>query len=188
MNQLRDYSMKKSTLAGKKIAVLLADGFEEEEMTKPREALLKAGADIFLITPKGKKVRSWQHDKWGKYFKVNKNIKHVNPKDFDGLLLPGGVMNPDKLRTDQDIIKFITYFMKNKKPTAAICHGPWTLIETKTVKGMTLTSYHSIKTDLINAGAKWVNKKVVKDKNLVTSRSPKDLPAFNKEMVKLFIK
>jgi protease I len=178
----------KNLLDGMKIAILLSDGFEEVEMTKPREALINAGATTFLITPKGKKVKSWQHDKWGKYFKVNKHLKNANPKDFDGILLPGGVMNPDKLRTDKYAVKFVDYFLKNKKPIAAICHGPWTLIETNKIKGVKLTSYHSIKSDLINAGAKWINKKVVVDKNLVTSRSPKDLPAFNKELIKLFTK
>jgi protease I len=182
--------MKKSNnlLDGVRIAILLTDGFEESEMTKPREALINAGAETFLITPKGKNVKSWQHDKWGKHFKVNKNIKNANPKDFDGILLPGGVMNPDKLRTDKNAVKFVAYFFKNRKPIAAICHGPWTLIETGKLKGVKLTSYHSIKSDLMNAGAKWLNKKVVVDKNLLTSRSPKDLPAFNKELIKLFSK
>lgn len=176
----------KGVLEGKKIAILLTDGFEESEMTEPVEALKKAGAKTFLITPKGKKVRSWQHDQWGKYFKVNQHLKTANPKDFDGVVLPGGVMNPDKLRTDKLAVKFVDYFLKNKKPIAAICHGPLTLIETDKLKGLKLTSYHSIKSDLINAGAKWINKKVVVNKNLVTSRSPRDLPAFNKEIIKLF--
>ncbi len=178
----------KNTLQGKKIAILLTDGFEEVEMTKPREALIKAGAKTFIITPKGKKVKSWQHDKWGKNFKVSMNLKNALPKNFDGILLPGGVMNPDKLRTDKNAIKFVNYFLTHEKPIAAICHGPWTLIETGKIKDIKLTSYHSIKSDLLNAGAKWVNKKFVRDKNLLTSRSPKDLPVFNKEIIKLFIK
>lgn len=176
----------KKVLDGKQIAILLTDGFEESEMTKPVEALQKAGAKTFLITPKGTKVRSWQHDRWGKYFKVNLHLKNANPKEFDGVVLPGGVMNPDKLRTDQLAIKFVNYFFNHKKPIAAICHGPLTLIETGKLNGMTLTSYHSIKSDLINAGAKWINKKVVVNKNLVTSRSPEDLTAFNKEMINIF--
>jgi protease I len=175
-------------LTGKKIAILLTNGFEEVEMTKPREALLNAGAKTFLIAPEGNKVKSWRHDRWGKYFKVDKNLKNTNPGDFDAILLPGGVMNPDHLRTDKHAVKFVANFLKNNKPIAAICHGPWTLIETGKIKGMKLTSYHSIKSDLINAGAKWKNKKVVIDRNLVTSRSPKDLPAFNREIIKLFAK
>jgi len=180
--------MKKSnhSLEGMKVAILLTDGFEESEMTGPRKALIRAGAEIFIIAPKGKQVKSWQHDHWGKTFKVDRNLKNVKSNHFDALLLPGGVMNPDKLRVDKSAVKFVTSFMKNQKPIAAICHGPWILIETGQLKGRQLTSYHSIKSDLINAGAKWVNKKVVKDKNLVTSRSPKDLPAFNKEIVKVF--
>jgi protease I len=179
--------MKNSkSLKGKKIAILLTNGFEESEMTSPKKALEKAGATVYLISPKGKKVRSWRHDKWGKYFNVNDNINNVKPGFFDGLLLPGGVMNPDKLRSDKKAVKFANYFMQNKKAIAAICHGPLTLIETKKLNGRSLTSYHSIKTDLINAGAKWKNKKVLRDGNLVTSRSPKDLPAFNKEIIKLY--
>lgn len=180
--------MKKSKqpLNGTKIAILVTDGFEEVEMTKPKEALKKAGAKTILITPKGKKVKSWQHNKWGKYFKTDKNLNHLSPKQFDGLLLPGGVMNPDKLRINKSAIKFIQHFVNKKKPIAAICHGPWTLIEAGKIKGRKLTSYHSIKSDLINAGAKWKNKKVVRDRNLVTSRSPKDLPSFNKMIIKLY--
>lgn len=180
--------MKRKYLEGRKIAILLTDGFEEIEMTSPRKELEKAGASVFLITPKGKKVRSWQHDKWGKYFNVSTNINKVKPASFDGLLLPGGVMNPDKLRTNKNAVKFTNYFIKNKKAIAAICHGPLILIETGKIKGKSLTSYHSIKTDLINAGAKWKNKKVIKDGKLVTSRSPKDLPAFNREIIKLYQK
>jgi len=175
-------------LKGKKIAILLTDGFEEVEMTKPRDALKKAGAKVALITLKGKQVKSWRHDHWGKKFKTDALVKNANPNEFDGILLPGGVMNPDKLRSDKKAVKFLGAFVRKKKPIAAICHGPWTLVEACKLKGVKLTSYHSIKTDLMNAGAAWVDKEVVCDnkKNLVTSRSPKDIPAFNKEIVKHF--
>ena len=175
------------TLAGKRIAILLTDGFEESEMTEPYKALVKAGAKPFIITPKGSKVRSWLHNRWSKYFKVNYNLGKVKASQFDGIVLPGGVMNPDKLRVDKSAIRFIKHFLDANKPVAAICHGPWTLIETGKVKGLKLTSYHSIKSDLINAGAKWTNKKVVVDGKLVTSRSPDDLPAFNREMLKSYL-
>lgn len=180
--------MKKSNhkLKGYKIAIVLSSGFEEVEMTKPREALKKAGAKTYLISPDGGKVKSWRHDKWGKEFKVDMNIKNAKPGDFDGIVLPGGVMNPDKLRTDKKVVKFISHFMKSKKPVAAICHGPWTLVETGKLKGRKMTSYRSIKTDLVNAGASWADKKVIVDKNLVTSRTPKDIPAFNKAMISLY--
>lgn len=177
---------QKTKLNGIKIAILLTDGFEEIEMTDPKKALLKAGAKVHLVTPKGKTVKSWRHDHWGKAFKSDKNLKNAKANEYDGLLLPGGVMNPDKLRADKQAIKFVNHFLKNKLPIAAICHGPLVLIETKKLKGVSLTSYHSIKTDLINAGAKWKNKKVVRGKNIVTSRSPKDLPYFNKEIIKLY--
>lgn len=178
----------KRPLEGKKIAILLTDGFEEIEMTNPREQLKKAGAKTFLITPKHAKVKSWQHDKWGKYFAADTNLTITQAKTYDAILLPGGVMNPDKLRIDKKAVKFVTHFLQHKKPIAAICHGPWTLIETQKIKGLKVTSYHSIKSDLINAGAKWSNKKVVVDKQVLTSRTPKDLPAFNKAMIKLFAK
>lgn len=173
-------------LQGKNIAILLCDGFEEVEMTDPRKVLKKEGAKTYLITPKNKKVKSWRHDHWGKTFKVDVKLEKAKPSDYDGVLLPGGVMNPDQLRSNKKAVKFIKHFMQTKKPVAAICHGPWTLIETGKLQGVKLTSYHSIKTDLKNAGAKWKNKKVVTDKNLTTSRSPKDLPAFNKAIVKLY--
>lgn len=175
----------KSKLNGIKVAFLATDGFEEVELTQPREVLDKAGAETFLITPKATKIKSWQHTKWGKNFKADGTIK-MSPRDFDALVLPGGVINPDKLRSDKAVIKFIKHFVDSKKPIAAICHGPWTLVETGLVKGKTMTSYRSLKTDLENAGAKWVNKKVVRDKNLITSRKPDDLPAFNKMLLKVF--
>jgi len=173
----------KEKLQNLKIAVLLCDGFEETEMTKPREALIKAGATVHLITSKSKKVTAWLDGKWSKKYKIDVSLKNAKPSDYDALLLPGGVLNPDKLRTDKKTVQFVKSFLKNQKPIAAICHGPIILIETNQLKGRKITSYHSIKTDLINAGATWQNKSVVIDKNIITSREPKDIPAFNKAII-----
>ena len=163
--------MKQSKpLKGKKIVILLTDGFEEHEVTKPRKALKKAGATTLLVSPKGKIARSWQFNKWGKYFAIDKNISDLKLAEIDGLVLPGGVINPDKLRTDKKAIALVDHFLKNKKPVAAICHGPWTMIETGKLKGRTLTSYPSIKTDLINAGAKWKNMKMTVTKTRVFAK------------------
>jgi protease I len=173
-------------LKNKKVAVLLCDGFEESEMTKPRIALKKAGATVHLISLKTGKVKGWSHGKWTKPYKVDFTLGKVNASQYDALLLPGGVMNPDKLRSNKKAVNFVKSFMQKKKPVAAICHGPLTLIETKKLKGLKMTSYHSIKTDIANAGAIWQDKEVIVDKNLVTSREPKDIPAFNKAMIKKF--
>lgn len=170
--------MKKSKSL--KIAFLLCDGFEETEMTKPRAALIKAGAKVDLITFKQKKVKAWLHGDWSNTYPIDVDLTKANPNDYDALVLPGGVLNPDKLRASKKAIQFVNAFIKNKKLIAAICHGPITLIETGKLKGVTMTSYHSIKTDLENAGAKWVNKAVVVEKNFITSREPKDIPQFNK--------
>jgi len=169
-----------------KIAILVCDGFEEVEMTKPRIALKKAGATVDLISPDAKQVYSFRHDKWGKKFIVDANLETANPADYDAVLLPGGVLNPDKLRTYKSAIQFVNHFFKKKKPIAAICHGPLTLVETGHLKGRKMTSYPSIKTDLINAGAHWKNAQVVIDDNLVTSRQPHDIPAFNQAIIKVF--
>jgi protease I len=179
--------MKKS-LADISVAVLLCNGFEESEMTKPCEALRKAGATVDLITPKGTKVRGWSHGKWTKYYPVKMTLSKANPNDYDALLLPGGVMNPDTLRTSKEAVKFVDSFFKKNKPIAAICHGPLTLVETDKLKNRTLTSYHSIKTDIVNAGAKWKDKAVVIDDNLITSRQPGDIPSFNKAIIEAFAK
>lgn len=175
-------------MQGVKVAVLLCDGFEEVEMVKPRAALKKAGAEVFLITPNANQVKAWNHDHWTKKYSVDVKLEKANPADYDMVLLPGGVINPDKLRTSKEAIRFIAHFFKNKKIIAAICHGPWTLIETGQIKGKKMTSYHSIKSDMINAGAKWQNKKVVIDDLLITSRQPSDIPAFNKAMIDTFTK
>jgi len=173
-------------LKGKRVAILVEDGFEQVEMTEPREALDEAGAETTLISPRADKVKGWQHVKWGDEFDVDLPLADADPEDFDALLLPGGVMNPDKLRMNADAVRFVRAFDDAGKPIAAICHGPQTLIETGTVKHRTMTSYPSIKTDLLNAGANWVDQEVVADEGLVTSRKPEDIPAFNRKMIEEF--
>ncbi len=173
-------------LAGKKIAILVADGFEQEELVEPRNALKNAGAQALIVSPVKGKVRGWQHKEWGDTFPVDIPLEGADPSDFDGLLLPGGVMNPDVLRSNQSAVQFVRKFFAQGKPVAAICHGPWTLIDAGVVKGRQMTSYHSIKSDLINAGAKWVDQEVVVDNGLVTSRKPADIPAFNAKMIEEF--
>jgi protease I len=166
-----------------KIAVLLCDGFEQVEMTKPCAAFKKAGATVHLITPKGTTVRGWHHAKPAKKFPIDVKLSKAKPGNYDALVLPGGVMNPDTLRTSKSAIKFVDDFFKKDKLIAAICHGPLTLVETKKLKNRNMTSYHSIKTDIKNAGAHWKDKEVVIDGNLITSRQPKDIPAFNKAVI-----
>jgi protease I len=171
-----------------KIAIVVANGFEQSEMVEPKKALEKAGAKTIIISLKKGKVKGWKDKNWGDEFTVDKQIEEVKAEDFDGLLLPGGVMNPDTLRLYPSVINFIKGFVKANKPIAAICHGPWTLINAEAVKNRKITSWPSIKTDLINAGAKWVDQEVVKDGNLVTSRKPADIPAFNKTFIELLTK
>lgn len=171
-----------------RIAILLCDGFEEVEMTKPRSELKKQGAIVHLITPGASKVKACKHGTWTKEYNVDIELEEADPKDYEILILPGGVMNPDTLRTHKKAIQFINYFLVKKKILAAICHGPWSIIETKKLKNRKMTSYPSIKTDLINAGAKWTNKPVVIDKNLITSRNPNDLPVFCKAIMKEFLR
>lgn len=173
-------------LNGTRVAILVADGFEQVEMTEPRKALEQAGARTQLVSPASGQVRGWSHTEWGDTFKVDVALDQVNPNDFDALLLPGGVMNPDKLRMNPKAVQFVRAFFESGKPVASICHGPWMLIEAGVVKGRTLTSYESIKTDLINAGAKWVDREVIVDNGLVTSRKPDDIPAFNRKMIEEF--
>jgi len=174
------------TLAGKKIAILVADGFEQVELSKPREALDHAGAVTQIVSPAGKKVKGWNHTEWGEEMDVDVALKSADPGEFDALQLPGGVMNPDHLRMDPAAVKFVKHFFESGKPVAAICHAPWSLIEADVVRGRRITSWPSLKTDLRNAGAEWVDEEVVRDGNLVTSRKPDDIPAFNREMIALF--
>lgn len=175
-------------LTGKKIAILVANGFEQEELTEPKKALEKAGATTNIVSPEKNKVKGWKHTEWGDEFTVDVPLDEAQVKNYDALLLPGGVINPDKLRMNPQAVQFVHEFFKANKPIAAICHGPWTLINAEIVKGHQVTSWASIKQDLINAGAHWVDKEVVVDKKLVTSRKPDDIPAFNKEMIALFAK
>ncbi|HET6243001.1 MAG: type 1 glutamine amidotransferase [Bacteroidetes bacterium] len=169
-----------------KVAVLVADGFELSEFVEPVKALEQEGATVHVVSTQKDTVRSWDNGNWGKEFAVDVELENANPNDFDALLLPGGVINPDKLRRSEKAVDFVKTFMKEGKPLAAICHGPWTLIETGMVKGRKLTSFYSIKTDLINAGADWQDKEVVVDQNLVTSRNPGDIPAFISKMTEKF--
>jgi len=170
-------------LTGKKVAILVEDGFEQIELTSPRQALEEAGAKTHIISPKSGKVKGWEHTQWGQEFPVDVNVEQANANEYDALLLPGGVMNPDKLRTSKPAVQFVQSFFNQGKPVAAICHGPWILVEAGVLKGRKVTSYHSIKTDVKNAGANWVDQEVVVDQGLVTSRNPDDLPAFNRKLV-----
>jgi protease I len=170
-------------LQGKKVAILATDGFEQSELFEPKKALEEAGAEVSVVSLESGEIKGWNEKDWGKSIKVDMTINEANADDFDALQLPGGVMNPDKLRTNEKAVSFIKAFFDAGKPVAAICHAPWTLIEADVVKGKTVTSWASLKTDLENAGAKWVDKEVVVDNGLVTSRNPNDIPAFNKKMI-----
>jgi protease I len=172
-------------LNGKKVAILVAKGFEQVELEAPREALKDAGAETDLISPE-EEVQAWAEEDLGDFFAVDVQLRDAKAEDYDALLLPGGVMNPDKLRTIPEAVKFVQDFFQAGKPVAAICHGPQLLIEADVVKGRKLTSFPSVKTDLINAGAQWVDEEVVVDQGLVTSRKPDDIPAFNKKMIEEF--
>lgn len=179
--------MKKDhNLTGKRIAILATDGFEQSELAKPREALNQAGAKTEIVSPKDKSIRGWAETDFGDTFTVDVPLKRANAADYDALLLPGGVMNPDKLRLEPLAVDFVRSFFQAHKPVAAICHGPQLLIEAGVVKGRRLTSYPSLKTDLKNAGAEWVDETVVTDQGLVTSRKPDDIPAFNEKMLEEF--
>jgi protease I len=177
-----------NNLSGKKVAILVANGFEQVEYTKPKEALVRAGATVETISLKEGKVKGWQHDHWGDEFPVDRTVDNVKPEDYDGLVLPGGQMNPDNLRDNEKAVNFVKGFFTSEKPVAAICHGPWVLVEADVVEGRSMTSYSSIKTDLINAGAIWKDQEVVVDGGLVTSRNPDDIPAFCENMVEVISK
>lgn len=176
----------KDKLHGKLIAILATDGFEEIELTNPREALHEAGAKTHIVAPKKDTIRAWNNNDWSDEYEVDITLEAATVKGYDGLLLPGGVLNPDQLRTNKKAIEFVAQFMHKGIPIAAICHGPQLLIETKEINGKTMTSYPAIKTDLINAGAKWIDEEVVVDQGLTTSRHPDDLPAFNDKMIEEF--
>ena len=174
------------SLSGIKVAILVTDGFEQSELTEPKKALEEAGAQALIISPAGKQVRGWKHTEWGDRFPVEVALDEAQPSDYAALLLPGGVMNPDYLRWNARAVAFVKAFVDSDKPIAAICHGPWTLIEAGAVRKRKITSWPSLRTDLTNAGANWVDEEVVVDGCLVTSRKPDDIPAFNKKTVELF--
>jgi deglycase len=173
-------------LKGLRIAILVEDGFEQVELTKPQKALDVAGADTRIVSPKRDHVRAWNFREWGEEFPVDVPLARAQPGDFDALLLPGGVMNPDRLRMQPPAVEFVKAFFHGGKPVAVICHGPWTVIEAGAARGRRIASWPSLKTDLRNAGAEWVDEEVVVDGNLVSSRKPDDIPAFNREMIALF--
>jgi len=173
-------------ISGTRIAILVTDGFEQVELTEPRKALDEAGADTSIVSPKDGSVRGWNFTQWGDSLPVDTPLDQASPDQFDALLLPGGVINPDMLRTDETAVAFVKAFFDSGKPVASICHGPWTLIEAGAVRGRRLTSWPSLKTDLRNAGAEWIDEEVVVDRGLVTSRKPDDIPAFNREVIRLF--
>jgi protease I len=177
-----------NTLQGKTVAILATDGFEQVELTKPKQALEEAGARTQVVSPAERKIKGWDKKDWGEEVKVDVALKSADPAQYDALLLPGGVMNPDHLRMDHDAVKFVEHFIDHGKPVAAICHGPWTLVETGAVRGRTVTSWPSLKTDIRNAGGTWEDKEVVLSNGVVTSRNPDDIPAFNREMINLFSK
>ena len=175
-------------LKGKRVAILATEGFEGVELTEPRRALDAAGAETKVLSPKTGEIKAWEQDHWGDKLRVDESLTKANPDDFDALLLPGGVLNADTIRAEPAAVEFVRKFASEGKPIAAICHAPWLLIEADIVRGRTVTSWPSLKTDLRNAGASWVDKEVVVDNGLVTSRKPDDIPAFNERTIALFAK
>jgi len=174
------------SLQGKMVAILATDGFEESELFEPKKALDEAGAKTVIVSLKKGKIKAWNHGNWGKTLDVDMTVEEADPEDFDALFVPGGVMNPDKLRADDKAVDFALSFVESGKPIASICHGPQFLIETGIVAGKKLTSWPSVKTDIINAGGVWYDTEVMVDGGLVTSRKPDDIPAFNRKMIEEF--
>lgn len=170
-------------LQGKKVAILATDGFEQSELEKPKAALEEAGAKADVISLKSGEIKGWDTDDWGDKVTVDVVLADANADDYDALVLPGGVMNPDKLRIEDAAINFVKSFFNAGKPIAAICHGPWTLINAEVVKGKKMTSYPTLRKDLENAGAEWADEEVIVDNGLITSRNPNDIPAFNKKLI-----
>jgi protease I len=173
-------------LQGKKIAIVATDGFEQVELTEPKKALEAAGATVDVISPKAGEIKGRKFTDWGDRTKVDKTLDDAKPTDYDGLVLPGGQINPDKLRIEPKAVAFVTEFFNSGKPIGAICHGPWMLVEAGVVKKKTLTSWPSVRTDIRNAGGHWVDEEVVTDGNLTTSRNPDDIPAFSKRLIQEF--
>ena len=176
------------TLKGKTIAILATDGFEQSELVKPKQALEEAGARTQVVSPTENKIKGWDKKNWGEDVPVDVTLKSADASQYDALLLPGGVMNPDQLRMNPEAVRFAKQFFDQGKPVAAICHGPWMLVETDAVRGRTVTSWPSLKTDIRNAGGTWVDQEVIVSNGVVTSRKPEDIPAFNREMISLFSK
>ncbi len=173
-------STRNNDLNGRKIAILATDGFEQAELTEPMENLEEAGAEVEVLSIHDGKIKGWKKTDWGSTVKVDRLVNDAKPAEFDALVLPGGVMNPDNLRTNKAAVSFVRDFVQSGKPVAAICHGPQLLIEAGVVKNHTMTSWPSLRTDLANAGANWVDREVVSDGNLITSRKPEDIPAFSR--------
>ena len=171
------------SLSSKKVAILATDGFEQSEFQQPYDALIEAGATVEVVSLKAGKIKGWKDKDWGDEVDVDTTVYEADAKNYDALVLPGGVMNPDSLRKNLDAVNFVNGFFDDNKPIAAICHAPWTLIETGELQGRTLTSFPSLRTDLENAGATWLDRDVVVDNGLITSRTPADLPAFCAKMI-----
>jgi protease I len=184
--RFKEEAMTIGALQGMRVAILATDGFEQAELLEPRMALHHAGAATFVISPSEDKIKGWNDKEWGVELPVDIPLKSAKAEDFHALLLPGGVINPDRLRMNPNAVQFVKDFMEAGKPVAAICHGPWTILEAGAVRGRTMTSWPSLKTDLRNAGANWVDQDVVCDGKLVTSRKPDDIPAFDREMIRVF--
>jgi protease I len=178
--------MANRNLDGTRVAILATDGVEQVELTEPKRALDEGGARTQVVSPKQDKIKGWQHDQWGDEIAVDLPLDQARADDFDALMLPGGVMNPDHLRMNPKAVQFVKDFFTAGKPVAAICHGPWMLVEADVVNGRTVTSWPSLRTDLRNAGADWVDREVATDEGLVTSRKPDDIPAFNGKMIEAF--
>ncbi len=178
--------MAEKDLSGMRVAILATDDFEESELTEPRRALEEAGARTQVVSPKSGEIQAVRHDEKTKKVKVDMSLDQANPEDFDAVLLPGGALNADNLRVNKKAQQFVQKIEQQGKPMAVICHGPWLLVSAGLARGLRLTSYHTIQDDLRNAGAEWQDREVVRDRNLVTSRQPSDIPAFNREMIDLF--
>jgi deglycase len=179
--------MSDQSLKGMRVAILATDDFEQVELTEPRKALDEVGARTTLIAPKSGKLQGMKHDEKADRFDVDMMLDHANPEEFDAVLLPGGALNADALRVKNEAQEFVRYMDDSGKPIAVICHGPWLLVSAGLVDGRTLTSYHTIQDDIRNAGGQWLDKEVVRDQNWVSSRQPSDIPAFNREMIRLFV-
>ena len=173
-------------LRNKRIAILATDGVEQVELIEPKKALEEAGAKTEVVSPKDGKIKGWNHTDWGKDIPVDVNLKSADQSTYDGLLLPGGVMNPDHLRMEPSAVRFVKAFFDSGKPVAAICHGPWLLVEADVLRGRKLTSWPSLQTDIRNAGGEWIDQDVVTDHGLVTSRKPADIPAFTRKTIEEF--